>query len=142
MEDLPSLYTASASSTRPVRACRRRVNRRYFGSIIRCVEYPDGVYISRTGRLSPRSLPAPARRIDVVDRVGLDEVSTEEQTRLDIDSIISQENHVDDPAYVHGDDCDEDSETCSEGGDSEDDLPVERDLSGDDCTDDEDTLSD
>jgi len=140
MEDLPSLYTASASSSRPIRACRRRVNRRYFGSIIRCVEYPDGVYISRTGRLSPRSLPTPARRIEVVDRAGLDDIASEEQRRIDRDTIINHENHIDDPAYVQGDDCDDDSETCSD--EDSVDLPDERDLSGDDCTDEDDTLSD
>ena len=144
-ETLPRLFTADddGKSTRPIRNCRRVVPRRYYGSVLRTVEYPDGVRITRLGKIIPLERgewPKEVAHLPLDQRSELDEYELAYQKRLDNDVKRQCENKISDLDWNPGANgySSEDDDELASYDEEEDESSSETDVLDDDDAEDED----
>jgi hypothetical protein len=99
-EVLPVLFPDSIVSTsgRPVRASRLKIHTRYYGKIVRCVKYPDGVYINKHGEAVVKNryrLPKIDKKVTLLPRTEWHMLTTaerNEQKNLLYDKLVKIED--------------------------------------------------
>lgn len=97
--DLPSLYTApegyTRSDGRAIRNCRKRISRVHYGKFGMFKEYPDGVYISRVGKIVHTvrfKMPKEMSYVPKDQREGLNHYQLAQLKRMDRDLKVAAEN--------------------------------------------------
>lgn len=138
-EELPSLFHkvhAAVGRQRPVRSCRFRIPERYWGQVVRCIEYPDGIYIDHRGHTRPdKSVKLPSDHVERIPKHlwhTLSAAERAEQRSLLYDELVERERKLlaeedeGDESYNDSeeeheeDEADEDDEEDGEEDDEED----------------------
>jgi len=74
-KDLPSLYKTNYSSCSRPRRANSAIPEHFKDKVIRCVEYPEGVYISKKGEVKPINQAAMRKSLFVCDIESDDDVT-------------------------------------------------------------------
>jgi hypothetical protein len=156
-EALPLLFhdkPIRSASGRPVRSSRYAIPKCYYGRVIRCQKYPDGVYISKNGKpiISDRFKMPKLKKIKVIakdqwlslrksEREEQRDLLYDERVKTDLDSDDVKDLIDDDLTDFEEDEDDEEEEEDSVDNFSDDESELDEDLLGDD-DDDDDIISD